>query len=248
MGSRIGKRLRFALAALIVVTLGACSRSVHFTTGLDSVDGLAPGNPVTSRGTQIGQVARVSRDSRGGAEVGFDVEHASAAKVHEDSIAVLHTGGDTPSLDVLSPNPSSPVAASGSRIQGASSEAQARMLIASRGLGALLGGFAQFLGSLGARAGSTSSSPAFDALSRQLAAIQQSIAAGAAANQAVVRAELDRLAAQSRRLQQELIRQGRTAEAERLKQEIARLMRSLTPPPPSRPPNTLVTPKVYPSR
>ncbi len=244
MHSRIGRRALFALAALIAVTLGACSNAVHFTTELDAPGSLAPGNPVTYQSTQIGKVTRVSPAPLGGSEVGFDVQKANADHVHQDSLVVLQSTSDTAWLDLRNPNAFSPVAPSGSHIQGADSEAQAHMMLASRGLGALLGGLAQMLGSTGPAGASATGLSGLDALTRELAAMRQNLAANASPNQAATRAELARLVAQSQAFEQELVRQGKTAEAQRLRHEIEGLTRSLTPPPSSS--GTLVTPKVYP--
>jgi ABC-type transporter Mla subunit MlaD len=245
MHSRSSAGLLLALAAAVATALGACSSGVHFTTELDAPGTLAPGNPVTYQGGQIGKVTSISPASLGGSEVGFDVEQAAANEVHQDSLVVLQSGGDSSWLDLRNPNVYSPVAPPGSRIQGADSEAQARMMLASRGLGALLGGLAQFLASSGAAGAASSGSSALDALTRELAAIQRNMAANASANQAAARAQLDRLVAQGQALERELIRQGRTAEAQRLRRQIEGLVRSLSPAPRGSS-GTLVTPKVYP--
>jgi hypothetical protein len=241
MHSRIVTGLLLTLAAILAVTLGACSSAAHFTTELDAPGSLAPGDAVTFQGAQIGQVTSLSPAPLGGSEVDFEVQQAHADDVHQDSLVVLQSSGDSAWLELRNPNAYSPVAQPGSRIQGADSQAQARMILASRGLGAMLGGLAQFLGSAPPGA-----SP-LDALTRELAAMQQNLAANASANQAAARAQLDRLVAQGQALEQELIRQGHTAEARRLRRQIEGLIGSLSPPPPPPPSSsgTLVTPKVY---
>lgn len=243
--SRISTVFLFALAALVTAGLAACSRPAHFSTSLDTANGLAGGNPVTYQGARIGHVTAVTPEPRG-SEVQFDVGHANANDVHQDSIVVLQSGGESPSLDLRTPNPLSPIAPSGSFIRGASSEAEARVILASRGLGALVGGLARFLGSLHAGGATSTPSPALDALLREMNALEQNIRANASANQAAARAQIERLTREADRFEQELIRQGRSAEAKRLQREIARLVGSLTPPP-SKGKNTLITPKVYPS-
>ncbi len=237
MHPRIGTGLLFALA-ILAVTLSACSSAAHFTTELDAPGPLAPGNAVTYQGSQIGQITSVSPAPLAGSEVAFDVQRASADDVHQDSLVVLQNSGDSGWLDLRNPNAYSPVAQPGSRIQGADSEAQARMILSSRGLGAMLGGLAQFLGS------APSGVSPLDALTRELAAMQQNLGANASVNQAAARAQLGRLVAQGQALQQELIRQGRTAEARRLRRQIEGLVRSFSPPPPGSS-STLITPKVY---
>lgn len=239
MRSPIGIGAVFTLAAIVAVTLGACSNAVHFATELDAPENLAPGNAVTYQGAQIGQVTSVRPAPLGGAEVDFEVQQVSADDVRQDSLVVLQSSADAAWLDLRNSNAYGPVAAPGARIQGADSEAQARMILATRGLGAMLGGLVQFLGS------TPSGASQLDALTRELAAMQHNLAANASGNQAAARAATDRLVTQAQALEQELIRQGRTAEAQRLRQRIEALIRLSAAPPPSSS-GTLVTPRVYP--
>ncbi len=231
----------------LAIGLAGCGASAaHFTTELGAAGGLAKGDPVMHAGAQIGQVSGVSRSSYGSSEVGFDVERPSASLVHQDSIAVLHSGPETPSLELRNPSPASPVAAPGSRITGASSETEVNAILASRGLGNYVMGLAQILAALSAAPASGANPAAVASLTRQLLEIQRRAALGAYASAATAQHELRHLARQLEAARRELERQGKTAEAQRLQDEIKRLLRATTPSAAPSTHSTLVAPRVYP--
>jgi hypothetical protein len=234
---------RLAAVLLLGFGLAACSSSAaHFTTELGAPGELSTGNPVVHAGTQIGEVTGVSPLAYGSSEVGFDVQEADASLVHQDSIMVLDTQAG--SLELRNPNPTSPVAAPGSRIAGASSDAEAKAIEAARGLGNYAMGLAQMLAALGPGPSAAANPGAVAPLVQQLLAIQQSVALGAYAGSPAGRQQLDVLASQLEAVQHELARQGRTVEAQKLGDEIRRLRAAAGVS--STPPNTMVAPRVYP--
>src|SRR5215471_12223618 len=129
---RVMKGLAYpgALAAIVAVLLNACA-PVRFNTELSSAGSLAPGDPVTNLGAKIGSVASVSPLSDGNSGVVFDVDHPDARLVLQDSIMVLRNDNGA-SLELLNTNPISLRAPAGATIEGAASEQEANLLVASR--------------------------------------------------------------------------------------------------------------------
>jgi hypothetical protein len=234
---------RLAAIVLFVSGLVACSpAAARFTTELGAPDDLSAGDPVVHAGTQIGDVTDVNPLAYGSSEVSFDVDRRDASLVLQDSIMVL----DAPagSLDLRNPNPMSPVAAPGSRIAGASSEAEAKAIEAAQGAANYAMGLAQMLAALGPASSSAGGPAALAPLIQQLLALQQSIALGAYAGSPAGRRELRELASRLETVRRELMRRGNTAQAHQLKDEIDRLLAAAGAP--LAPPNTLVAPRAYP--
>jgi ABC-type transporter Mla subunit MlaD len=233
-------------AVIIAVWLNACA-PVRFNTELSNADSLAPGDPVTNLGARIGSVASVSPLSDGNSGVAFDVDHSDARLVLQDSIMVLRNDNGA-SLELLNTNPISLRAPAGATIEGAANEQEANLLVASRMPGFNVG-VAAMAGAIGAVAGippGAATAPAANALQQQLNAMRNWYAANGARNAAAAAQQLNQINQSVSALERQLINQGRSAQAQRLRDQIDQLARILAGvPPPSSPPNTLVTPPVH---
>jgi hypothetical protein len=235
-----------AFAAVVAVSLSGCA-PVRFNTELTSADSLGAGDPVTNMGATIGSVANVSQLPDGNSGVAFDVDHSDARLVLQDSIMVLRK--DTgPTLDLLNTNPISLRAPPGATILGASNDQEATLLVAANmpGFGA---GMATMSGSMGAIAGmppGAATAPTANALQQQLGTMQNWYAANGTRNAAAAAQQLQQINQSAGALERQLINQGRSAQAQRLRDQIDQLARTLAgAPPSSTPPNTLVTPPVH---
>lgn len=222
---------------------------MSYVTELDTTHGLASGSPVTYGGTTVGSVSGLGWKLNGDSKIDFEVQDDYATRVHQDSIMVLHADTGPPALDLYSPNPNSPVAAPGAKIDGASSQGELSAMLAARGLSSILGA-AGALSSVPSAPGALPTSPAMtlDQLQRQLAAVQAQAAANGPVNTAATAAQLHSLNQQVQTLQQEMIKQGTSPQAQQLRDEIDQLAHTLTtpmtPPPPGAS-STLVAPRVY---
>lgn len=238
------------LGALILCTMlaAACAKVARYGTNLDRVDGLESGAPVVYQGAVIGSVSRVTPLPSGGNTVEFEVSRSYTPDIHQDSIMILRTGAAGPALDLMNPDPLSPTADPGSTIAGASSQSEANLMLAGRGLKGFLAGLGNFLSTLGTSMQSAKTSPAYNQLQQDLIQIERELTAAGARNTAIINQQWQRVRREGAALEQELIRQGKSAEAERLRRELERFARTVTTPgsspPPGRPPNTLVTPRV----
>ncbi len=239
--------------------LSGCSASasgasaVSFVTELDTANGLASGAPVTYGGNPIGSVSGIGWKLNGNSQVSFDVQYEYAQNVHQDSIMVLHSDAGPPALDLYNPSPQGAVARHGSKIDGVSSQRELAAILAARGASAVTSALAGVAGALGSAPTAPGAPPGtppavtIDQLQRQLAAVQAQAAANGSANTAATAAQLHSLNQQVQTLQQELIRQGSSPQAQQLRDEIDKLAHTLTTPP-ALPPSssgTLVAPRVY---
>src|SRR5216683_248800 len=233
-------------SALAFLWLSACA-PVRFNTELSTADSLTPGDPVTNLGATIGSVASVTPLSDGNSGVAFDVDHADARLVLQDSIIVLRNDNGA-SLELLNTNPISLRAPAGATIEGAANEQEANLLVASRMPG-FNAGLATMAGAMGAVAGmppGAATAPAANALQQQLNAMQNWYAANGARNTAAAAQQMQQINQSAAALERQLINQGRSAQAQQLRDEIDQLARTLAgSPPPASPPNTLVTPPVH---
>ncbi len=223
--------------------------AVSYVTELDATRGLASGAPVIYGGTTIGSVTGIGWKLNGDSKIDFEVQYDYATRVHQDSIMVLRSDTGPPELDLYSPNPSSPVAASGAKIDGASSQGELSAMLAARGFSSILGA-AGALSSVPPAPGSPPTSPpmTLGQLQKQLAAVQAQAAANGSANTTATAAQLHSLNQQVQTLQQELIKQGASPQAQQLRDEIDQLAHTLTTPMTPPPPGgsgTLVTPRIY---
>lgn len=233
-------------AAIFVTFLAACA-PVRFNTELTSTDSLATGDSVTNLGARIGSVASITPLPDGNSGVAFDVDHSDARLVLQDSIVVLRNDNG-PSLELLNTNPISLRAPAGATIEGAANEQEANLLVASRmpgfntGLAAVAGG----IGPVAAMPPGAATAPAVTALQQQLNAIQNWYAINGARNTAAVTQQLQQMNQSAAALERQLINQGRSAQAQQLRNEVEQLARTLAgAPPSSSPPNTLVNPPVH---
>jgi hypothetical protein len=238
--------LTYACTGILAALLSACAPA-RFNTELSSTDNLSPGNPVTTLGTTIGSVASVSPLPDGNSAVAFDVDHSDARLVLEDSIIVLrHDNG--PGLEVLNTNPISLRAPAGATLEGAANEQQTNLLVASRmpGFNTGLGAISAALGAAAAMPPGAATAPAATTLQQQLNALQNWYVANGARNTAAAVQQLQQINQSAAALERQLLNQGRSAQAQQLKDEIDQLTKTLAgyTLPPS-PPNTLVTPPVH---
>jgi ABC-type transporter Mla subunit MlaD len=245
-----GATARFGALILCATLAAACSSAASFSTELDAPDGLAPGAPVTEQGAVIGSVTAVNPLPAGISAVNFEVDRSQAEDFHRDSIMVLRTGPEGPALDLMNPDPLSPPAPPGSVITGASGETEANLILAGRGVSGFIAGLAGAMAAMGATLQGLNTSPAFYAFQADLLEFERRAAASSARNSAAINQQWQRLNREAVALEQQLIRAGHSAEAERLRRELEQFARTMTTPPPAltsppAPPNTLVTPRVH---
>jgi hypothetical protein len=239
-----GLAITCARTAIFAALLSACA-PVRFNTELSSANSLSPGDPVTNLGATIGSVANVNPLPDGNSGVAFDIDHSDARLVLQDSIIILRNDNG-PSLEVLNANPISLRAPAGATIEGAANEQEANLLVASRMPG-FNAGFAAIAGAMGTAAGmqpGAATAPAANALQQQLNAMQNWYAANGARNTAAVAQQLQQINQSAAALERQLINQGRSVQAQQLRDQIDQLARTLAGTPPPSPPNTLVTPPV----
>jgi MlaD protein len=226
---------------LVFVLLSGCA-PVQYNTELTSADGLAPNDPVTTIGTTIGSVTSVNPLPDGNTAVAFNVDHSDARLVLQDSILVLRND-QPPSLELLNTNPISLRAPAGATLVGASNEQEANLLVAAQmpGFSAGLSALSSAMGSAAVVPPGATTAPAATALQQQLNAMQNWYAVNGARNTAAAAQQLQGINQSAAALERELINQGRSAEAQRLRDQIEQLARTLS----GNPPNTLVTPPVH---
>ncbi|HKV55353.1 MAG TPA: MlaD family protein [Candidatus Binataceae bacterium] len=233
----------FVVAAIFGALLCGCAPD-RFNTTLTSADGLGPGDPVTNLGATIGSVAGVDPQPDGSSQVAIDVDHGDVRLVLQDSILVLRNDNG-PSLELLSTNPISLRAPVGATIPGASNEQEANLLVASRmpGFNAGLATMTGAMGAAGSLPPGAATAPAVTALQQQLNAMQNWYAANGSRNSAAASQQLQQINQSAAALERELIKQGNSAQARRLRDQIDQLSRTLAgAPPASAPPNTLTVP------
>jgi hypothetical protein len=249
------RAIRYALIAVCgALAAGCSSQTVRFYTHFNQPGALAAGAPVVSLGSSIGSVANVDRDYNGGADVTLDVDRNDAYQVRKDSIMVLSDNPSGATIDVLSPNPSSPPADPGATIDGASNQQDANVLLAAKNLSAMAPAMAMIL-SAGANAnaaGASNASPAMALMQAQIAAIQAQYLAAGASGAAAAAQQLAAVNRSAAALEQQMIAAGNSAQAAQLRKQIDALARTLATPPgaaaPLAPPSssgTLVIPPTH---
>jgi hypothetical protein len=178
----------------------------------------------------------------GDSEIGFEVEHSHAAEIRQDTIMVLTTPGAVPALDAFNTEALSPAAPSGFPLDGASSFSQAQLFLAARGPGSYAQAWANFLKPLSApppaAAPPSAAQLQMQSLFTQLS--QQTIAA-AAASSPMTHAQLQQMRRDAEGVVRQLRRDGKTAEADRLQQQIDATLSGV-----GTPPNTLTIPRPNP--
>ncbi len=236
--------IRAIVAALFAALLISCS-PVRFNTELSSTGNLAPGDPVTSLGARIGSVASISSLPDGNSRVDFDVAHPDARLVLQDSIMVLRPGKSS-SLELLNTNPISLRAPAGATIEGAANEQEANLLVASRmpGFSAGLAAIASAAGTMAAVPPGAATGPAANALQQQLNAVQNWYVINGTRNAAALAQQLRQINQSAAALERQLINQGRTAQAQQLRDQIDQLLRTLSGAPPRSASSSLASPGV----
>jgi hypothetical protein len=240
-------RIAAACAALLLVaTASQAAAPPHFSTELDSGSGLGPGDPVTHAGARIGSITSVTPRPGGRSEITFEVNPSEADAVRENSIVVLSRLGPTPSLELTYTDPMAAPAPDGSFISGASTPAQAEMLLAARGPHSLVERYNRVFSHLGPT-GSLATSPAAMQLQNDLLMLMAASAASvAAAGSVAVATQLDQVRRDEQTVEHELVKEGHTHEARQLHDETAALLAVIpgsAPPPSSEPSNTLTVPR-----
>ena len=217
---------------------------MRYNTELTAPDGLGPGDPVTNLGATIGSVAAVAPLADGNSGVSFDVDHSDARLVMQDSMMILHNDPAGPHLELLNPNPFSVRAPAGATIVGASNDNETNLLLASRGLAGMGTSLPAIASALGATPPGAATGPAAATVQNQLGAIQNWYAAYGASSAAATAQQLQQINQSAAALERELVNQGRSAQAQQLRQQIEQLGRTLTtlPPPSGYPPSATPPP------
>lgn len=230
------RRVALGLLVLLSAALGACSRAASYRTELSTTRGLASGGPVMAGGTRIGQVTAIDNSAGGDSAVSFSVERAHAGDVRSASIAVLNTDPGPARLEILNPDPLAPPAPEGATIDGAISPEAARGLIAKRGIESFAVGLAAALSGFAAGAAAANSAD-WDKLQNDLLRMQRAAAANGARSAEALARQWEQVAREIAGMQQQLLREGKSAEAERLRRELESFGKTR-----SAPPNTLTIP------
>ena len=226
--------------------LAACAAAApsRFTTQLDTTGGIGPGDPVTHASANIGRVTGVAPRSGGDSEVAFEVDHSHAAEIRQDTIMLLTTQGGLPALEAISTDVVSPKAPSGFPLYGASSQGELQLFLAARGPGS----YGQMLADLlkppaTAPAPSTlPPDPATAQMQSLFAQLSQRTIAAAAAGSPITQMQLVQMRREAEGVERQLRRNGQTAEADRLRQQIDATLSGV-----GVPPNTLTIPRANPS-
>ncbi|MGO9056276.1 MAG: hypothetical protein ACLQU2_02660 [Candidatus Binataceae bacterium] len=236
--------IAIALWILVMMAgLGGCAAAApsRFSTQLDTTGGIGPGDPVIHANATIGSVTGVAPLSGGDSEIGFEVDHAHAAEIRQDTIMVLTTQGGVPALEAFSTDVMSPAAPSGFPLDGASSSNEVQLFLAARGGGSVGQELADFLKPLNTPPPPGSAPPSAAAAQMQslFTQLSQRTIAAAAASSPLTHAQLDQMRREAEGVERQLRRNGNTAEADRLQQQIDATLSGV-----GTPPNTLTIPRV----
>ena len=221
----------FSVIAMLAAA-GCAGQSARFYTELTQPGSLNTGAPVVNLGTPIGSVAKVWPLADGNTGVAFDVDRADADAIRRDSIVVLRDDPGGASLDVMTTNPLSPPASSGTQIDGASNQNDANSLVAAKNLAATAPAMAMMMSATGSSgAAIMNTSPAWLQLQQQIAMLQSQFLIAGVQGAAVAAQQLQQINQNAAALERQLIAAGHSAEAERLRRQIEALSRTLTTPP-----------------
>jgi MlaD protein len=198
----------------------------YYTTQLDNTGGLGPGDPVTHASATIGHVTQVTPIGNGDSEVSFQVDGPHTAEIHNDSIMTLNNLGATPSLDVLNVDAMSHSAPSGARLDGASSMNETQLFMIARGPGS----YAQALGNVIGGSTSPPPSPQVTQMTNMLAAISRQTLANAVAISPPTQEQIDQAKREATGVERQLLRNGKTEQAERLRAQMGTMMPGVTAP------------------
>ena len=229
---------------IVMMGLGGCAAAApsRFTTQLDTTGGIGPGDPVIHANATIGSVTGVAPLSGGDSEIGFEVDHAHAAEIRQDTIMVLTTQGGVPALEAFSTDVMSPAAPSGFPLDGASSSNEVQLFLAARGggsVGAGTGGLSQTAKHPAARPAVLRHPAAAVQMQSLFTQLSQRTIAAAAASSPLTHAQLDQMRREAEGVERQLRRNGNTAQADRLQQQIDATLSGV-----GTPPNTLTIPRV----
>jgi MlaD protein len=198
----------------------------YYTTQLDNTGGLGPGDPVTHASATIGHVTGVTPIGDGDSEVSLEIDGPHTAEIHNDSIMTLNNLGATPSLDVLNVDAMSHSAPSGTRLDGASSMNETQLLMMARGPGS----YAQALGNVVGGSSSPPPSPQVLQMTNMLAQISRQTMANAVAISPPTQDQIDQAKREAAGVERQLLRNGKTEQAERLRAQLGNLMPGVTAP------------------
>lgn len=221
---------RGCVVTLIVcaILFAGCQPQSNYTTTLSVTRGLKAGDPVIHDGRRIGTVNAVKSMPDGKSQVSFAIEYGRSDEVREDSIAIVSEDSGTPALKLVSPaGVASRPAPPGSNIAGAGTEAEATLLVAREALKSLAAGATEALQDLNANLEGLSRSPAWDQLRHDLDDVQRQMARAGAQADEILNKQLPRLRRELYDLETRLRVEGKSAEAQRLRQDLDRLARSL---------------------
>ncbi len=209
-------------------------------------DGLGPGDAVTRSGAAIGSVTSISPAGPGQSQVSVDLSSDYATYVRADSILILQGAGTSPSLELMSPDPSSPKLPEGSQLYGASNESQAQLLMSSLGPPTFARRYAELFNKM--TPPQASPSPGSSVLQNQLMDImRQTLAAAAVATGSTPtgQAQMDKFREDADAVERQLDAHGRSAEAARLRAQVAQMNAAAAAAGSS--PNTLTVPRAAPT-
>ena len=214
-----------SIAALIACTilLAGCQPQRTYSTTLSVTGGLKAGDPVLHDGARIGAVTAIRSMPDGKSEVSFAIDAAHADEVREDSIAILSAGAGPPALQLITPATTSRPAPPGSIIPGAATEAEAALLKGSEAFKGFTANVTAALQGLSTNLEALSKSPAWEQFHQDLEEVQRQVAAAGGHAREVIDKQLPRLQRELSDLEEQLRREGKSAEAERLRREFDRL-------------------------
>jgi hypothetical protein len=220
MRSRKFEIVRMLPALALIVAMSACtSAPVNFTTQLDKTGGLGPGDPVVHAAATIGSVTSVSPLGDGDSEVGFQVDGAHAREVHQDAIMLLNTQPGTPSLEVMNQDAMSPAAPAGMRLDGASDNNQAQMIMLSRGPGSLATALSNAVNAFPSSSTQPPSQSSVQ-LGQMLNQIAQQNAAIATAMSPPTTMDVSKMKSDAAAVERQFTRNNKTAQADRVRQQL----------------------------
>ncbi|HEY2104176.1 MAG TPA: MlaD family protein [Candidatus Binataceae bacterium] len=222
--------------------LGGCASAApsRFTTQLDTTGGIGPGDPVTHVGATIGRVTGVAPLSAGDSEIAFEVDHSHAGEIRQDTLMVLGSQDGAPALDAFNSEAMSPAAPSGFPLDGASSQTEVQLFLAARGPGSYGQMIADLLKPLNAP--SAPPSPAEAQMQSLFNQLSQRTMAAAAASSPATQAQLDQTRREAQGVIRQLRRNGNSAQADRLQQQVDTTLSGV-----GTPANTLTIPRPNPA-
>ena len=218
---------RLALACTVAMLLTGCHPGVPFTTDLSATRGLRKGDPVTHDGDKIGAVDDIRSMPDGKSQVAFSVNQSRKESVRRDSIAELKTDNGPPHLEIVTPDANSPVAEPNAHIGGASTDAEAALMMGRGQLKGLAGGLADVLHSINENLEGIANSPAWDQFHKDLNDVQRQVDAAGEQGHEILSKQLPRLENEFKGLEDQLIKEGKTLQVERLRKEFDQLARGL---------------------